>query len=56
MEKGFIHMRASLTKIWAFLSIRKKYWVPVVTVMAIFGILIIYTTSHKVTPYVYSLF
>ena len=50
-------MIAFLQEFWAFLRIRKKYWLlPVLIVMAIFGGLIVLTQGSAVAPFIYTLF
>jgi drug/metabolite transporter superfamily protein YnfA len=42
---------------WLFLRQEKKYWlVPIVLVFALFGLLIAFSQSSAVAPFIYSLF
>jgi drug/metabolite transporter superfamily protein YnfA len=42
---------------WLFLRQEKKYWlVPIVLVFALFGLLIVFSQSSAVAPFIYSLF
>jgi len=42
---------------WAFLSIRKKFWLlPVLVVMALVGALVVLTEGSAVAPFIYTLF
>ena len=42
---------------WQFLRQEKKYWlVPIVVVFALFGLLIIFSQSSAVAPFIYTLF
>ena len=42
---------------WAFLRVRKKYWLlPVLLVMVLFGGLIVLTKGSAVAPFIYTLF
>jgi hypothetical protein len=42
---------------WAFLRVRKKYWLlPVLVVTAVMGGLIILTQGSAVAPFIYTLF
>lgn len=44
-------------ELWAFLRIRKKYWLwPIVVVMALLGVLIVLAEGSAVAPFIYSLF
>ncbi|MBW2154896.1 MAG: hypothetical protein JRH18_24970 [Deltaproteobacteria bacterium] len=42
---------------WEFLRVRKRYWLlPIVVVLSLFGMLIIFTESSTVAPFIYALF
>ncbi|HEX4572377.1 MAG TPA: DUF5989 family protein [Dongiaceae bacterium] len=44
-------------ELWAFLRIRKKYWLlPIVLVMLLFGGLLIVSQISAVAPFIYTLF
>jgi hypothetical protein len=46
-----------IAEFWAFLRMRKKYWlVPIVLVLLFFGGLIILTQGSAVAPFIYTLF
>jgi hypothetical protein len=46
-----------LGEFWAFLRVRKKYWLlPVLIVMVLFGGLIVLTKGTAVAPFIYTLF
>jgi hypothetical protein len=46
-----------LKDLWAFLKIRKKYWLlPIIIVLLLFAILIIMTTGSAIAPFIYTLF
>jgi hypothetical protein len=50
-------MISFLQEFWAFLRVRKKYWLlPVIITMAIFGGLIVLTQGTAVAPFIYTLF
>jgi len=52
MSKGRV-----FTEFWQFLREEKKYWlVPIVFVFALFGLLIVFSQSSAVAPFIYSLF
>jgi hypothetical protein len=52
MSKGRV-----LTEFWQFLREEKKYWlVPIVLIFALFGLLIVFSQSSAVAPFIYSLF
>jgi hypothetical protein len=45
------------TEFVQFLRQEKKYWlVPIVVVFALFGLLIVFSQSSAVAPFIYSLF
>jgi hypothetical protein len=42
---------------WAFLRQEKKYWlIPIVVVFVLFGLLIVFSQSSAVAPFIYTLF
>ena len=44
-------------EIWAFLRVRKKFWLlPVFIVMALLGGLIVLTKGSAVAPFIYTIF
>jgi hypothetical protein len=46
-----------LIEFWAFLRVRKKFWLlPVLIVMVVFGGLIVLTQGSAVAPFIYTLF
>jgi hypothetical protein len=46
-----------LAEIWAFLRIRKKYWLaPILLLLLVFGGLIIVVQGSAVAPFIYTLF
>jgi Family of unknown function (DUF5989) len=46
-----------LAEFWAFLRVRKKYWlVPIVLFLLVFGGLVILTQGSAVAPFIYTLF
>lgn len=43
--------------LWAFMRERKKWWLgPIVVIIALFGLLLIFTQTSVVAPFVYTLF
>ena len=52
MSKGRV-----LGEFWSFLKLEKKYWlVPVVVVFLLFGLLLVFSQSSAVAPFIYTLF
>lgn len=46
-----------LREFWDFLKVRKKWWLlPIVIVLILLGILIVFTESSAVAPFIYTLF
>jgi hypothetical protein len=46
-----------LKEFWQFLKIRKKFWLlPVITVLVLFGGLIILSQGSVVAPFIYTIF
>jgi Family of unknown function (DUF5989) len=52
MSKGRV-----LAEFWSFLKQEKKYWLlPIVFVFVLFGILIVFSQSSAIAPFIYTLF
>jgi hypothetical protein len=50
-------MTSFLREFWAFLRVRKKFWLlPIFLVMAAFGGLIVLTKGSAVAPFIYTIF
>ena len=50
-------MLAFLAEFWAFMRIRKKFWLlPVVAVLLLLGGLIVLTQGSALAPFIYTLF
>ena len=48
---------AFLQEIWAFLKVRKKFWLmPIMLMMIVFGGLILIAQGSAVAPFIYALF
>lgn len=46
-----------IAEFWAFLKVRKKYWLlPVIVMMAVFGGLVILSQGSAVAPFIYTIF
>jgi len=46
-----------LKELWAFLRVRKKYWMwPIVLMMALLGALIVLSQGSAIAPFIYTLF
>lgn len=50
-------MLSFISELWAFLRVRKKFWLlPVMLVLALFGALIVLSQGSAVAPFIYTLF
>ena len=48
---------AFVGELWAFMRVRKKFWLmPILIMMAVFGALIVLTQGSAVAPFIYTLF
>jgi hypothetical protein len=46
-----------LKDLWAFLRVRKKFWLaPIVLVLLLLGVLIVLSQGSAVAPFIYTLF
>ena len=46
-----------LKDFWNFLKVRKKWWLaPIVLVLLLLGLLIIFTETSALAPFIYTLF
>lgn len=46
-----------LKEMWDFLKIRKKWWLaPIIILLLLLGLLIVFTESSIIAPFVYTLF
>jgi hypothetical protein len=52
MSKGRV-----VSELWFFLRQEKKYWlVPIVIVFVLFGLLMVFSQSSALAPFIYTLF
>ena len=50
-------MRFAWLRLWAFLRIRKKFWLlPLVVVLLAVGALIVLTQGSAIAPFIYTIF
>ena len=50
-------MISFIKEFFEFLKVRKKYWLlPIFIVLALFGILIIFSQGSAVAPFIYTIF
>ena len=46
-----------LCEFWAFLRVRKKFWLlPILIALVLFGALIVLTQGSAVAPFIYTIF
>ncbi|MFA4990098.1 MAG: DUF5989 family protein [Candidatus Omnitrophota bacterium] len=46
-----------LREFWDFMRVRKKWWLtPIIAVLLLLGLLIFFTQSSAVAPFIYTLF
>ena len=46
-----------ITEFWAFMRVRKKFWLlPIMIMMLLFGGLIVLTQGSAVVPFIYTIF
>ena len=46
-----------LKDLWAFLKVRKKFWLlPIILVLMLFGALIVLTGGSAIAPFIYAIF
>ena len=46
-----------LKEIWAFIKVRKRYWlVPLILFLMLFGLILILSETSVVAPFIYTLF
>lgn len=46
-----------LKELWAFMKVRKKFWLlPIISIMLLFGALIVLAQGSAVAPFIYTLF
>ena len=46
-----------ISELWAFMKVRKKWWLgPIVVMLVLLGLLIVLTQGTAVAPFIYTLF
>ena len=46
-----------VTELWTFMRVRRKYWLlPIITMMTLFGGLVVLSKGSAVAPFIYTLF
>tara|TARA_B110001452_G_C14806965_1_gene281596 strand:+ start:297 stop:449 length:153 start_codon:yes stop_codon:yes gene_type:complete len=50
-------MISFIKEFWEFLLERKKYWLlPIIIILALFGVLIVLSQGSAVAPFIYTIF
>jgi Family of unknown function (DUF5989) len=50
-------MKEFLEELWAFMRVRKKYWLaPIILVLLLLGTLIVLSSGSAIAPFIYTLF
>jgi hypothetical protein len=46
-----------IAELWAFMKVRKAWWLgPIVVMLALLGLLVVFTQGSAVAPFIYTLF
>ncbi len=46
-----------LAELWAFMKVRKKWWLgPIVFMLLLLGLLLVFTQGSALAPFIYTLF
>ena len=47
----------TLKELWLFMRVRKRYWLaPIILILLLFGLLLVFTETSAVAPFIYTLF
>jgi hypothetical protein len=50
-------MRNLLTELWAFMRVRKKWWLlPIIMLMFLLGALLVFAQGSALAPFIYTIF
>jgi len=50
-------MLSLISELWLFMRVRKKFWLlPILTMMVVFGGLLVLAKGSAVAPFIYALF
>jgi hypothetical protein len=57
MKKHLSSRLSILAELWAFLKVRKKWWLgPILIVLLLLSLLIVLTQGSALAPFIYTLF
>lgn len=49
--------RALVRELWAFMKVRKKWWLlPVIVLMLLVGMLVVFAQGSALAPFIYTIF
>ena len=55
--KNLVSRLAIFSELWAFMKVRKKWWIgPFIMFIAVLGLFIVLTEGTALAPFIYSLF
>jgi hypothetical protein len=50
-------MASLVGELWAFMKVRKKWWLlPIVVVMLLMGMLLVFAQGSALAPFIYTIF
>ena len=46
-----------IRELWDFMRVRKKFWLlPIISILLLFGVLIVLTSGTAIAPFIYTIF
>lgn len=55
--KSFISRLGILGELWAFMRVRKKWWLgPIIFILILLGLVVVFTEGSALAPFIYTLF
>ncbi|PIU44780.1 MAG: hypothetical protein COS95_07245 [Ignavibacteriales bacterium CG07_land_8_20_14_0_80_59_12] len=55
--KSFILRLGILGELWAFMRVRKKWWLgPIIFILILLGLVVVFTEGSALAPFIYTLF
>lgn len=56
-EEDIMSKLAIFKELWGFMKVRKKFWLlPIIILLLLLGLLIIFSESSAIAPFIYTLF
>jgi len=54
---GVLNKLSIIGELWAFMKVRKKWWLgPIVFMLLLLGLLLVFTQGSALAPFIYTLF